>query len=126
MEGRIGDKMKETIQTTYIDFEQELQETMQYVGYSRDGVGHGRKSNLVNLKDSQPGKIQAKATKAEFTRWRKCVEVFVDSATNWKGGSLILQQFRVGQEEITHATTVSRQDAEASVTDGLRRAVTYQ
>ena len=29
-------------------------------------------------------------------------------------------------EEITHATTVSRQDAEASITDGLRRAVTYQ
>ena len=55
----------------------------------------------MNLRDTQPGKIQAKVTKAEFAHWRHCVEMFVDSANQWKGGSMILERLRVEKKEIT-------------------------
>lgn len=65
------------------------------------GSGPDRKANLVNLRDTQPGKIQAKVNEAGFAHWRHCVEMFVDSANQWKGGSLILERLRVEKTDIS-------------------------
>ena len=59
------------------------------------GTGPDIKGSLVNMKDTEPGNIQAKITKADFAHWTHCVDMFVDSANHWRGGSLILERLRV-------------------------------
>ena len=105
-EARIESRIKEASNRIGIDFENRLREAKMGEGYNggqtyTGGTGPDRKANLMNLRDTQPGKIQAKVTKAEFAHWRHCVEMFVDSANQWKGGSMILERLRVEKKEIT-------------------------
>ena len=76
-----GDRLKDIIQRTTMNIEQKISDIRLYDAGSGDGNHRERKSNLISPKDTQPGNIQAKSSKAEFTHWRKCVELYVDAAT---------------------------------------------
>ena len=112
--------------TAYTD--RKISEMRQHDSGGGDGNHHERKSNLISPKDTQPGKIQTKPSKAEFTHWRKCVELFVDAVNGWKGGSLILERLRVEKAEVTQTVfdDIVRAIRENPVHDGVLGSAVWE
>ena len=109
MEARLEDRMREYSGRVELAFEKRLRDikTEQFDTSGSSGFGQDRvdtQFNLISPKDTQPGKLQPKASKADFTLWRRCVEQLVDSSNGWKGGSLLLEKLRIEREEITRTT----------------------
>ena len=67
------------------------------------GVRHDRESKKDRLsyaKDCPAGKLPPQCGKDEFTHWRRCVELHVESVPDWRHGSKILRKITHSKSEI--------------------------
>ena len=69
---------------------------------SQGGVSSGGGGRLTHPKDTTVEKLKDGCTKAEFMHWRNCLELHLETFTNWNHAGKILRKVRLSQEVADH------------------------
>ena len=69
---------------------------------SQGGFLGQKKEGIINLKDNKVKELPESVSKADFKKWRKGVEMFLDSVDDWANATALLRMCRIEPGELNN------------------------